>query len=47
MSVAAPGDVLVTAGTWERLGGAWRGESLGQVSVKGRRGPVEIWRVQQ
>ena len=45
MSVAAPGEVLVTGATWRLLGGQWRGKPLGPVSIKGRRQPVEIWRV--
>ena len=45
MSVAAPGDVLVTGPTWGRLGEGWLGETLGRVLVKGRSAPVETWRV--
>ena len=45
MSVAAPGEVLVTGATWRLLGERWQGETLGQVDIKGRRQPVEIWRV--
>ena len=45
MSVAAPGEVLVTGATWRLLGEAWGGQPLGPVSIKGRRQPVEIWRI--
>jgi class 3 adenylate cyclase len=45
MSVAGPGEVLVTGATWSLLGDGRRGETLGRVAVKGRREPVEIWRL--
>ena len=45
MSVAAPGEVLVTGPTWAVLGDHWHGDPLGRVAIKGRRQPVEIWRV--
>ena len=45
MSVAQAGEVLVTGATWAALGGAWQGEPLGPVRVKGRREQIEIWRL--
>jgi class 3 adenylate cyclase len=45
MSVAGPGEVLVTGATWHRLGAPRPGDSLGSVTVKGRREPVDIWRL--
>ena len=45
MSVAGPHEGLVTRGTWEALGEARRGAALGPVTVKGRREPVEVWRL--
>jgi class 3 adenylate cyclase len=45
-SVAGPGEVLVTRATWEALDPAGRrGEPLGPVRVKGRREPIEVWRL--
>jgi class 3 adenylate cyclase len=45
MSIGEPGHVVVGAGTWEALGPERQGTSLGPVSVKGRRAPVDAWRV--
>jgi adenylate cyclase len=45
MSVASPGEVLVTGVTWRLLGDRWQGKPLGPVAIKGRRQPVEIWRI--
>ena len=45
MSVASPGEVLVTGPTWRLLGDRWQGRPLGPVTIKGRRQPVEIWRI--
>ena len=45
MSVAGPGEVLVTGSTWYGLGSPRQGTSLGKVAVKGRREPVEVWRL--
>jgi class 3 adenylate cyclase len=45
MSVAGPQEVLVTRATWEALGEDRHGTSLGPVTVKGRREPVEVWRL--
>ena len=42
-SVGAPGQVVVARATWEELGPGRDGDSLGPVSVKGRRAPVEAW----
>ena len=46
MSIAGPQEVLVTRSTWEALPpDARRGEPLGPLAVKGRREPVEVWRL--
>ena len=45
MSVAGPQEVLVTRATWDGLGADRLGTSLGPVTVKGRREPVEVWRL--
>jgi adenylate cyclase len=47
MSVAAPGEVLVTGATWQHLGEGRQGDPLGPVSIKGRRQAVEIWRIRR
>src|SRR5262245_24463445 len=44
-TVAEPGQVVVGRGTWELLGDPAAGESLGAVRVKGKREPVEAWRL--
>lgn len=45
MSIAGPQEVLVTRATWDALPPGRAGESLGPVGVKGRREPVEVWRL--
>jgi class 3 adenylate cyclase len=45
LSVGAPGEVTVSRATWEALGDDRRGTPLGPVQVKGRRTPVEAWRL--
>jgi adenylate cyclase len=45
MAVGAPGDVVVGRATWEALGEEAIGEGLGAVPVKGRRAPVDAWRL--
>ena len=45
MTVAEPGQIAVGRATWEALDGDRRGESLGSVAVKGRREPVDVWRL--
>ncbi|MEX1171454.1 MAG: adenylate/guanylate cyclase domain-containing protein [Chloroflexota bacterium] len=45
MSVGGPGEVVVGRLTWESLGDPGAGESLGAVRVKGKRDPVEAWRL--
>src|SRR5262249_30650973 len=43
MSVGEPGQVVVSAATWEALGPGWVGRALGPATVKGRRQPVDAW----
>jgi class 3 adenylate cyclase len=45
LAVAQPQEVLVTRTTWEALGADGAGEALGAMTVKGRREPVEVWRL--
>ena len=45
MGVGAPGDVVVGRETFEALGDELAGDALGAVAVKGRRAPVEAWRL--
>jgi class 3 adenylate cyclase len=44
-TAAAPGEVVVGRGTWEMLDDPTAGEPLGSISVKGKREPVEAWRL--
>ena len=46
MEAAAPGQTLVDRTTWDGTRGAAVGSRLPPVTVKGRRGPVEVWAVQ-
>ena len=45
MSAGAPGEIIVGRATWEALGDAAVGEALGGIRVKGKREPVEAWRL--
>ena len=45
MSLGSPGDVVVGRTTWEALHDELPGSPLGEVHVKGRRTPVEAWRL--
>jgi len=45
MGVGAPGEVVVGRTTWDALADDAVGDALGAVSVKGRRAPVEAWRL--
>lgn len=45
MSVGDPGDVVAGRATWDGLGEERAGESLGAVTVKGKRVGVEAWRL--
>lgn len=45
MTVAEPGQIVVGRATWEGLGSEAIGAALGPVRVKGRREPVEAWRL--
>ena len=42
-SIAGPGQVLVSAKTYERLDGVVRGRPLGRFAVKGKEDDVEVW----
>jgi class 3 adenylate cyclase len=44
-AAAEPGQVVVGRMTWEALDDANAGESLGAIRVKGKRDPVEAWRL--
>lgn len=45
MTAAEPGHIVVGRSTWEALGDEARGTALGAISVKGKREPVEVWRL--
>jgi class 3 adenylate cyclase len=45
MTAAEPGQIVVGRATWEALDGDRRGESLGSIRVKGKREPVDVWRL--
>jgi adenylate cyclase len=45
MTVATAGEIVVGATTWAILADPTAGESLGPVRVKGKREPVEAWRL--
>ena len=45
MAAGRPGEVTVSRATWERLGPQRGGDALGEIRVKGRRTPVEAWRL--
>jgi adenylate cyclase len=45
MTVGEPGDVIVGGMTWELLRDPQAGEPLGPVPVKGKRDPIEVWRL--
>jgi class 3 adenylate cyclase len=47
MAIGEPGQVVVGKATWEALGDERAGESLGAVRVKGKREPVEAWRLSE
>jgi class 3 adenylate cyclase len=44
-TAAEPGQVVVGRSTWEQLGDPAAGEPLGAIRVKGKREPVEAWRL--
>ena len=44
-TAAAPGQVVVGRLTWEQLDDPTAGESLGAISLKGKRDPVEAWQL--
>jgi class 3 adenylate cyclase len=44
-TAAEPGQVVVGRLTWESLGDPAAGEPLGAIRVKGKREPVEAWRL--
>ena len=45
MTAAEPGQIVVGRATWDALDGDRRGESLGSIRVKGKREPVDVWRL--
>jgi class 3 adenylate cyclase len=45
MTSGAPGEIIVGRTTWELLEDPQAGESLGGIRVKGKREPVEAWRL--
>ena len=45
MTAAEPGEIVVGRATWDGLGDAARGDALGPIRVKGKRDPVEVWRL--
>jgi adenylate cyclase len=47
MTLAAVGQVVVAASTWDRLGGRAKGDPLGPTKVKGKRDPVDAWVLQE
>ena len=44
-TAAEPGQVVVGRATWDALGDPAAGESLGGIRLKGKREPVEAWRL--
>ena len=44
-AAAEPGQVVVGRATWEALDDPTAGEPLGAIRVKGKRDPVEAWRL--
>ena len=47
MSAGEPGEVVVGRATWDALGSDAQGDSLGAILVKGKREPVEAWRLRE
>ncbi len=47
MSAGEAGQVVIGKATWDSLGEGRRGEALGPVRVKGKREPVEAWRLER
>ncbi|MDQ2690282.1 MAG: adenylate/guanylate cyclase domain-containing protein, partial [Chloroflexota bacterium] len=45
LGVAAAGEIVVGEATWERLGGSTSGDPLEPLRVKGKREPVQAWRL--
>ena len=45
MAIGEPGQVVVGRATWDALGANRAGQPLGAVRVKGKRAPVEAWRL--
>ena len=45
MTAAEPGQIVVGRSTWEALGADAIGTALGAIAVKGKREPVEVWRL--
>jgi adenylate cyclase len=47
MAAAEPGQIIVGRRTWEALGDERAGVALGGIHVKGKREPVEAWRLER
>ena len=45
MAAGEPGQVVVGRATWEALGADAAATALGPIRVKGKREPVEAWRL--
>jgi adenylate cyclase len=45
MTAAEPGQIIIGRRTWEALGDERVGVALGAIHVKGKREPVEAWRL--
>jgi adenylate cyclase len=46
LGAAGPGEIVVSAATWARMGGVAGGEPLEPLRLKGKRDPVRAWRLE-
>ena len=46
MTAAEPGQIVVGRATWDALGDEAVGAAIGPIRVKGKRDPVEVWRLE-
>ena len=46
MTAAEPGEIVAGRATWEALGDEAAGEAIGPIRVKGKREPVDVWRLE-
>jgi adenylate cyclase len=44
-AVAAPGQIVITRATFDQLGGRVDARSLGKISLRGRREPIEMFEI--